>query len=112
MKKIRKTLFLISYFIRTTNVLDRIINYNEHDVFRMPYSDYFGGVVGIKRTQFELANGFSNKYWGWGGEDDEFLLRIEHHNLGFTYLPLDVGRYHSLLHYKQDPNPERYNYIR
>ncbi|XP_060852312.1 beta-1,4-galactosyltransferase 4-like [Rhopalosiphum padi] len=78
---------------------------------RMPYSDYFGGVVGIKRTQFELANGFSNKYWGWGGEDDEFLLRIEHHNLGFTYLPLDVGRYHSLLHYKQDPNPERHTLL-
>ncbi|XP_060851220.1 beta-1,4-galactosyltransferase 4-like [Rhopalosiphum padi] len=74
---------------------------------RMPYSDYFGGVVGINRTHFELVNGFSNMYWGWGGEDDDFLYRISYHNLKFTRLPGHMGRYYALSHSGQLPNPER-----
>ncbi|XP_026817784.1 beta-1,4-galactosyltransferase 4-like [Rhopalosiphum maidis] len=78
---------------------------------RMPYEDYFGGVVGINRTQFELVNGFSNMYWGWGGEDDDFLYRISYHKLEFTRLPQHMGRYYALSHSGQQPNPERRNLL-
>ena len=36
---------------------------------------FFGGVVIISRDQFFEVNGFSNRFWGWGGEDDNFLFR-------------------------------------
>ena len=37
---------------------------------------YFGGVITVLREQAEAANGFSNEYWGWGKEDDDFLFRL------------------------------------
>lgn len=29
------------------------------------------------REDFEAVNGMSNKYWGWGLEDDEFYVRLK-----------------------------------
>lgn len=37
---------------------------------------YFGGVITALREQVYAANGFSNQYWGWGKEDDDFLFRL------------------------------------
>lgn len=42
---------------------------------RLPYEDIFGGVSAITQEQFTKVNGFSNKYWGWGGEDDDMFSR-------------------------------------
>ena len=36
----------------------------------------FGGVVALKPEQFVAANGFSNRFHGWGGEDDDFYGRF------------------------------------
>ena len=61
--------------------------------YGVPYEDYFGGVTLIPNSKFEDANGFSNSYWGWGGEDDElkrrFLsrnIKIENRNCKFKSL--------------------------
>jgi len=35
----------------------------------------FGGIVSIRKEVFVAANGFNNEYWGWGLEDDDFLIR-------------------------------------
>jgi beta-1,4-galactosyltransferase 4 len=38
-----------------------------------PYN--FGGATKISKDAFLKVNGFSNEYWGWGAEDDDFYRR-------------------------------------
>jgi len=33
-------------------------------------------VVGISPQQYRAANGHSNRYWGWGGEDNDMEFRL------------------------------------
>lgn len=41
------------------------------------YSTFVGGILLLTKEQFELVNGLSNRYWGWGLEDDEFFARMK-----------------------------------
>ena len=61
--------------------------------FRMPYDQYFGGVIALTWSQFESVNGFSNKYWGWGGEDDDIWQRIGHVGLEIYKENSTLGRF-------------------
>ena len=60
-----------------------------------------GGALAISTAQFRQVNGFSNQFFGWGGEDDEFHVRLAQHNLRPVRLPAQVARYVSLKHNKQ-----------
>jgi len=51
---------------------------------KMPYPDYFGGVLLIPKQDFVGVNGYSNNYWGWGGEDDDFKERCTLRGLTIT----------------------------
>ena len=51
-------------------------NVEAHD-YKLPYPQYFGGVVLINREDFERANGYSNEYWGYGFEDLDLLYRLQ-----------------------------------
>ena len=51
------------------------------------FDKYFGGVTMFNMDDFRKINGYSNKYWGWGFEDDDLLLRCEK-----AELPLEIGR--------------------
>lgn len=62
--------------------------------YKMPFAEYFGGVVLIKREDMIKCNGYHNEFWGWGGEDDSFRLRIieagltiSHRECTFNSLP-------------------------
>lgn len=44
--------------------------------FKLLYNTLFGGVTAFSKTQFQKVNGFSNAFWGWGGEDDEMYARV------------------------------------
>ncbi|XP_066937600.1 beta-1,4-galactosyltransferase 7 isoform X2 [Macrobrachium rosenbergii] len=48
---------------------------------RYHYPTFIGGVLLVKREDFRLVDGLSNKYWGWGLEDDEFFARLKEANL-------------------------------
>lgn len=43
--------------------------------YSVMYYNYAGGVVAINRENFNRINGYSNSYWGWGNEDDDFSAR-------------------------------------
>jgi len=44
---------------------------------KLPYPQYFGGVILISREDFENANGYSNEYWGYGFQDLDLLYRLQ-----------------------------------
>ena len=52
-----------------------IIFYNSITFHRLPYASIFGGVGSFAKADFERINGFSNMFWGWGGEDDDLYQR-------------------------------------
>ncbi|XP_025423113.1 beta-1,4-N-acetylgalactosaminyltransferase bre-4-like isoform X2 [Sipha flava] len=76
--------------------------------YRLPYVDLFGGVIGMSRNHFQLVNGFSNMFWGWGGEDDDMASRVKAHDLNITRYTPNVARYHMLTHAKQKANPKSF----
>ncbi|KAK3786623.1 hypothetical protein RRG08_027581 [Elysia crispata] len=41
------------------------------------YKTFVGGILLLRSKDFEKLNGLSNKYWGWGREDDEFFVRMK-----------------------------------
>lgn len=71
------------------------------------YADYFGGVSAMTVDQFRAINGFSNSFWGWGGEDDDLFNRVKHKKLKISRPTDGVGRYTMLGHEKAKPNPSR-----
>lgn len=42
---------------------------------RLPYVQLVGGVFSVSVRDFVQLNGYSNLYWGWGGEDDDMAHR-------------------------------------
>ncbi|CAK9800381.1 Beta-1,4-galactosyltransferase 7 [Anthophora quadrimaculata] len=51
---------------------------------RYHYPTFVGGILLVKREHFRQVNGMSNKYWGWGLEDDEFYIRLKEAGLTVT----------------------------
>ncbi|XP_032675503.1 beta-1,4-galactosyltransferase 7 [Odontomachus brunneus] len=51
---------------------------------RYHYYTFIGGILLIKREHFQQVNGMSNKYWGWGLEDDEFYVRLKEAGLSIS----------------------------
>lgn len=43
--------------------------------FNLKYEKAFGGAIALLTEHFTKCNGFSNLYFGWGGEDDDFIER-------------------------------------
>ena len=60
-------------------LVGKIIDPSFEEAFQIKVSDlsddYFGGVTMFPVEDFEKINGYSNKYTGWGFEDDDLLLR-------------------------------------
>jgi len=52
-----------------------------------------GGVTAFTRDQFEKVNGYSNRFWGWGGEDDEMFLRVRAKGMNIVRYPAEISRY-------------------
>nr|XP_019540888.2 beta-1,4-galactosyltransferase 7 [Aedes albopictus] len=73
------------------------------------YATFIGGILLLKVEHYQLLNGMSNKYWGWGLEDDEFYVRIKeaglevHRPRNITSGPDDTFLHiHDRLHRRRD----------
>jgi hypothetical protein len=62
---------------------------------------YFSAVVLLRNSHVELANGYSNGYWGWGHEDVDLM-----HRLDAAGLPRDYryGTFAGLSHDRREAN--------
>lgn len=52
-----------------------------------PEFDYFGGVTLFTLEDFKKINGYSNRYTGWGFEDNDLLARCEEAGLELSTKP-------------------------
>lgn len=61
---------------RYCNQTLKLFNYIKRETIFEEYPEtVFGGVTLVPKQIFFDINGFSNKYWQWGKEDDDFLFR-------------------------------------
>jgi hypothetical protein len=62
----------------------------------------------MKKEHFVNCNGYSNVFFGWGGEDDDHFNRLKHKNYSINFQPEPLGRYFMAKHQQEDPNPDRF----
>lgn len=72
--------------------------------YKLRYKGYFGGVTAMTKEQFLKVNGFSNIYWGWGGEDDDLRIRVELQKMKIVRPPAQVARYTMVFHKRDSGN--------
>ncbi|XP_035999070.1 beta-1,4-galactosyltransferase 4 [Fundulus heteroclitus] len=80
--------------------------------YKLRYKGYFGGVTAMTKDQFLKVNGFSNNYWGWGGEDDDLRVRVELQKMTIVRPPADVARYTMVFHKRDSGNQINKNRMR
>lgn len=66
----------------------------------------FGGVQIITKEFFNKINGYSNLFYGWGGEDNDFAIRARHIRYKNTILHL----FHGGLQYQKNKGSEHHNH--
>lgn len=76
----------------------------------MMHQERFGECVD-GRFVLQEVNGFSNLFWGWGGEDDDMSNRLRQKKLYISRYPANVARYKMLKHNKDKANPERFKFL-
>ncbi|KAI3379513.1 hypothetical protein SNEBB_010044 [Seison nebaliae] len=73
---------------------------------KLQYETLFGGATAFTGEQFVGAFGFSNEFWGWGGEDDDLYSRVVK-VLGsrISRYPKDIARYKMIRHTLKESAP-------
>ena len=114
-KKIKRKLWIFFFVKWKVAILksSQLTNFSFYFSFlyRLPYDDIFGGVSAMTVDQFRQVNGFSNMFWGWGGEDDDMSNRLRQKKLYISRYPANIARYLMLKHNKDKANPDRFKYL-
>ncbi|XP_010889984.2 beta-1,4-galactosyltransferase 1-like [Esox lucius] len=82
--------------------------------FKLPYSQYFGGVCSLSKEQIQKINGFPNTYWGWGGEDDDIFNRVKNRGMTISRPNSDIGKCRMIQHARDknnEANPHRFERV-
>lgn len=53
------------------------------------YPSFIGGILLLRNEHFSRVNGMSNRYFGWGLEDDEFYVRLKDAKIK-VYRPTEI----------------------
>lgn len=75
--------------------------------FRLLYPELFGGIISMTGEQYDRIGGFSNDFYGWGGEDDDIFERVISAGYDIERTPKHLGIYLMLRHKKNKSNPDR-----
>ena len=78
--------------------------YNNRHMYKIIYSSIFGGATSFRPSTFEKINGFSNRFFGWGGEDDEMGTRVRENGLKIIRDPRAVAGYTIIKHARDKGN--------
>jgi len=62
---------------RPTHLATNFLSNHYKEQKRIIFDEYFGGVTLFTINDYYHINGYSNKYWGWGYEDDDLLWRCK-----------------------------------
>ncbi|XP_055304009.1 beta-1,4-galactosyltransferase 2-like [Sitodiplosis mosellana] len=71
--------------------------------FNVVYKDYFGGCVAMRTETFQIINGMSNLFFGWGGEDDNCFDRVKSKGFKICRFGPNYSKYMMLPHKKEIP---------
>jgi hypothetical protein len=69
--------------------------------YQLWYKEIVGGALAIGVYDYLHVNGYSNQYWAWGGEDDDFGKRIYSLNYTIERPDSSYARYSMLKHVKR-----------
>ncbi|CAM4764486.1 unnamed protein product [Rotaria magnacalcarata] len=85
------------------------IHFDKKSLYTTLYSFLVGGVLTMQPETFIRLNGYSNRYFNWGGEDDD---------MGLRFLSKDIcvqrpttGYYYATFHSIQTRNPNRFKLL-
>ncbi|XP_075980765.1 beta-1,4-N-acetylgalactosaminyltransferase bre-4-like [Anticarsia gemmatalis] len=75
------------------------------------FKSLFGGVVSMTLGMFERANGYSNLYFGWGGEDNDMFWRLRAAGFPVVRYNKTVGVFLVLPHTRAAVNEFRFHLL-
>ncbi|XP_021352584.1 beta-1,4-N-acetylgalactosaminyltransferase bre-4-like [Mizuhopecten yessoensis] len=102
------------YYGCGTNVRHLSVAINKFN-YRIVFPNLIGGVTQLPRAAFEKINGFSNLYFGWGGEDNDLGFRIRNAKLIVERQSIAIARYRMIKHLHERsnaPNPIRFQLLK
>lgn len=62
----------------------------------LPYQTFAGGVIKQQTTDLRKMNGFATVFWGWGGEDDDIMIRWRSAGMKFQRPSDGQGNYATI----------------
>ena len=80
---------------RPTHLATNFLSNHYKKQKRIIFDEYFGGVTLFPINDYYHINGYSNKYWGWGYEDDDLLWRCKENFFDFNKKNLPTKAYSS-----------------
>ncbi|VDH92249.1 beta-1,4-galactosyltransferase 5 [Mytilus galloprovincialis] len=97
-------------YICTDNPIHMAVKVQQFD-YQLPYEGFIGGVTTFSKAQYQEINGFSNLFFGWGGEDDDLYRRILYHDYKLIRPFEDFGICGSVLHKEALKSSDRRKYL-